>query len=625
MDVTGAEKPQLTSGMAVAAGLWTGLLFGLLEALNGTWRHRVEHLPTGEVVSGELFWYAPTVAGLSMLAVSLLLLAIDRVTGRRAAIRTLIPGICFALGTYSLERAMSVGIGNVAAIILAAGVGTVVMRIVRRYPAGASLLVRRTLPVGLALLVIWAIALPRIRHSEERRAISALPASPGSAPNVLVIIWDTVRALSTSVHGYHRETTPELASLAARGTVFDRAFATSSWSLPSHGSIFTGRYPPDMTVGFRAPLDDTHPTIAEVMAGKGYATAGVTANLFYGSRDYGIARGFTWYDERPALNWRVVTHTWWLSRFILRKVRERRGVYQQILRRHAGDVNDAFLSWVDRRGERPFFAVLNHFDAHEPYRPPAPFHTSYASPAARYWGADDATELTPDVLRQLRDSYDGSIRYMDHELGRLLGELNRRGLLDSTIVIVTADHGEEFEEHGPELQGHAKSLYISALQVPLVIAGPRVPSGVRVKETVSIRDIPATIVDLTAAGSASSATRPFPGVSLARLARGDVTSADSGAARLVVGAKHRWAAQNPEWPTSAGDVFGVIRGDYHYIVNPDGREELYHFVNDTTEQNNLASDSGYEALLLGFRATLDSLAPVRDGARAAQARRTPAP
>jgi arylsulfatase A-like enzyme len=611
--------------MALAAALWTGLLFGLLEALNGTWRHRVEHLPTGEVVSGELFWYAPLAAGLSMVLVALLVVAIDRITGGRAAIRALIPGICFALGTYSLERAMSVGIGNVAAIILAAGVGTVVLRIVRRYPAGVSRLVRRTLPVMLALPVLWAIALPRIRHAEERRAIDALPAPPASAPNVLVIIWDTVRAMSTSLYGYHRETTPELAGLAARGTVFDRAFATSSWSLPSHGSLFTGQYPPEMTVGFRAPLDDTHLTIAEEMSRRGYATAGLTANLFYGSRDYGIARGFTWYDERPAFNWRVVTHTWWFSRFVLRKVREHRGVYQQILRRHAGDVNDAFFSWLDRRGDRPFFAVLNHFDAHEPYRPPAPFHTSYASPAARYWGADDAKELTPDVLRQLRDSYDGSIRYMDHELGRLLDELDRRGLLDNTLVIVTADHGEEFEEHGPELQGHAKSLYIAALQVPLVMAGPRVPSGVRVKETVSIRDIPATVVDLVRGDSASSGTEPFPGVSLARLARGDVTPADSGAARLVVGAKHRWAAQNPEWPTSAGDVFSVIRGDYHYIVNPGGREELYHFINDSTEQKNLASESGSEALLNGFRATLDSLAPVRDGVRAAQARRTSAP
>ena len=506
MNAPSSEKTQLTAGNALAAALWTGLLFGFLEALNGTYRHRVEHLPTGEVVSGELFWYAPLVAGASMLVVALLLLLLDRLISGRLPIRTLIPGVCFALGTYSLERAMSIGIGNVAALVLAAGVGTVATRLFRRYTSSASVLVRRTLPVAIALLVLWAIALPQLRHREQRTALARLPAPPAGAPNVLVLIWDTVRAMSTSVYGYERATTPELAGLASRGTVFDRAFATSSWSLPSHGSIFTGQYPPEMTVGFKAPLDATHPTIAEALARRGYTTAGVTANLFYGSRDYGIARGFTWYDERPSFNWRVVTHTWWLSRRAVRSLREARGDYRQVLRRNAEDVNTAFLSWMDRRGDRPFFAVLNHFDAHEPYRPPAPFDTAYAAPGARYWGADDASELTPEVLGQLRDAYDGSIRYMDHELGKLLAALESRGVLDSTIVIITADHGEEFGEHGAELQGHAKSLYMVSLQVPMVMAGPGVPRGVRVPETVSIRDIPATIMEPTVGSS-----DPFPG------------------------------------------------------------------------------------------------------------------
>lgn len=610
------NRTQLGVGNTLATALWTGLLFGFLEALNGTWRHRVEHLPTGEVVSGELFWYAPLAAGLSLLTVALVLLAVDCLLPRRFSIRAVVPGVCVALGTYSLLRAMSIGIASVAAVVLAMGMGVVAMRILRRYELRAVTVVRRTLPAGLALMTLWAIALPQWRKSQERSALAALPDPPSTAANVLVIIWDTARALNTSVYGYSRLTTPELTKVAERGVVFERAFATSSWSLPSHGSIFTGQYPPEMTVGFRAPLDDTHPTIAEVLSKRGYTTAGFTANLFYGSRDYGIARGFTWYDERPAFNWRVLTHTWWQSRRVVREIRQARGDYSQVLRRHAEDVNGAFLQWVDRRGNRPFFAVINNFDAHEPYRPPAPFDTAYASPSARYWAADDSRELTPEILDELRDAYDGSIRYMDYELGKLLGALESRGLLDSTIVIVTSDHGEEFGEHGAELQGHAKSLYIGSLHVPLVMIGPGVPARVRVGETVSIRDIPATIMDLTVGSSA-----PFPGTPLARLARRDLAPGDSTAPRLQVGARHRWAAQNPEWPTSAGDIFSVVRGDFHYILNAGGREELFEFARDTTEQRNLAADPARQSLLHGFRATLDSLVPPKEGVRPAQARR----
>ncbi|HEX9563163.1 MAG TPA: sulfatase, partial [Gemmatimonadaceae bacterium] len=585
--------------------------------LNGTWRHRVAHLPTGEVVAGELFWYAPLAAAVSMGAIAAVLLLVQR-AARSSALTVVVPGACFALGTYSLARASSIGIGGLAAVVLSVGVGTVVTRMFMRQSDSVWRFIRGSYPFVLAALVAWAVGLPQLRAAAERRALAGLPAPTTNGPNVLVIIWDTVRAMSTSTFGYARPTTPELTRLAARGAAFDRAFATSSWSLPSHGSLFTGRYPHEMSVGFDVPLDDTHPTLGEVLSSRGYTTAGFTANLFYGSRDYGIARGFTRYDERPALNWLVVTHTWWLSRRAVQRVRFARGDYRQALRRHAEDVNRAFLNWLDRQEDRPFYAVINHFDAHEPYRPPDPFHRTFASPSARYWGADDSDDLTPEVFTQLRDSYDGSIRYLDHTLGNLLSTMNARGRLNNTIVVVTSDHGEEFGEHGAELRGHAKSLYLSAVQVPLVIFGPGVPEGVRLRETVSIRDIPATIMELT-----SGTTDPFPGTSLVRLARRELAPGDSTAPRLQVGAKHRWAAQNPEWPTSAGDIFSLVRGDHHYIVNADGREELYDVLRDTTEQRNLASTPAMEPLLRGFRYTLDSLVPASGGVRSARLRSKP--
>jgi arylsulfatase A-like enzyme len=217
-------------------------------------------------------------------------------------------------------------------------------------------------------------------------------------------------------------------------------------------------------------------------------------------------------------------------------------------------------------------------------------------------------------MRELRDAYDTSIRYLDHSLGELLRALEARGVLDNTIVIVTSDHGELFGEHGLLVTGHAHSLYVQEVQVPLVVVyPPGVAAGVRRRETVSIRDVPATVMHLVA-GDAT----PFPGQSLASIAGGPV---DSLAARMQVGEKHRWANDNPQWPTSAGDMFAIVRGDMHYILNAGGREELYDLARDPQEQHDLATDTSRQAVLAGMRATLDTLAPARDGARSARVRR----
>src|SRR5690606_5011786 len=151
------------------------------------------------------------------------------------------------------------------------------------------------------LLLAWAAIVPGWRRLREARALADLPPAAAGVPNVLVIIWDAARALDISLYGYGRETTPELARLAARGATFERAFSTASWSLPSHGSIFTGRYPHEMTAGRTAPLGERFPTLGEVFSANGYVTGGFTGNLFYGAADFGIARGFAWYDDRPAL------------------------------------------------------------------------------------------------------------------------------------------------------------------------------------------------------------------------------------------------------------------------------------------------------------------------------------
>ena len=117
--------------------------------------------------------------------------------------------------------------------------------------------------------------------------------------NVLVVVWDTVRSANTSLHGYNRATTPNLERLASRGTRFDLAFSTSSWTLPSHAGLFTGRWPHELGVNWKAPVRDDVPTLAGYLATRGYDTAGFVANLDYCSRETGLARGFAHYEDFP--------------------------------------------------------------------------------------------------------------------------------------------------------------------------------------------------------------------------------------------------------------------------------------------------------------------------------------
>jgi arylsulfatase A-like enzyme len=222
---------------------------------------------------------------------------------------------------------------------------------------------------------------------------------------------------------------------------------------------------------------------------------------------------------------------------------------------------DQFLRWQSSLGDRPFFAFMNLYDAHLPYDPPAPFDAMY------------------DGGRTQLDRYDGSIAYADHALGVLFDELARRGVLDRTIVVVSSDHGEGFGEHG--LSGHGKSLYRTELNVPLVVRYPaRVPAGARVRTAVSLRDLPATLLDLTGQGGEASR---FPGTSLASL-----LSDTTAVASAVVSEVSAGINTAPNEPVSRGAMKSIFDGTGHYIRNGDGVEELYSYRADPGETEDRA-------------------------------------
>jgi arylsulfatase A-like enzyme len=303
------------------------------------------------------------------------------------------------------------------------------------------------------------------------------PAPPGT-PNLLLISVDTLRSDHLGCYGYDRPTSPNIDALARRGVVFDNMVSTSSWTLPVHGSMLTGRYPEFHGLredGVR--LAPEIPTVAELLRGRGYHTFGVVSHVYVSSA-FGLDRGFDAYDDAQAL---------------------------EGINLPAEPLVDRFLELADRAPAGPFFGFLHLFDPHWDYTPPPPFDSRFTDPS--YDGPIDGTYpsmgpfLQPGApmpeadLRQLVGYYDGEIAYLDHQLGRLMEGLDARGLLDDTIVLFTADHGEEFKEHGQ--LGHAKTLYGEQLRVPLIIAGdPRFPAGTRCGDLLSVTDLAPTLLEL---------------------------------------------------------------------------------------------------------------------------------
>jgi arylsulfatase A-like enzyme len=279
--------------------------------------------------------------------------------------------------------------------------------------------------------------------------------------------------------------------------------------------------------------------------------------------------------------------------------------YQQILGRISAErLTEDFLAWLSGQPKRPLFAFLNYFDVHEPYLPPRPFDTLFASnPRPRRAILHTAVNLSPEEIQAEMDAYDGCMAYMDQHLGHLFDQLTKWGWLDNTLVIITSDHGEQFGEHG--FMSHGQSLYFPLLHVPLVVLFPgRVPAGVTVANPVSLRDLPATVADLL-----KLEKRPgMPGTSLARFWANSPTPSSTPMAPLL--SEANYIPRFPKiFPASRGNMRSLVADRYHYIRNGDGVEELYDHWNDVLEMDNLVTSAGIRSELDFFRASLQVIAP----------------
>jgi arylsulfatase A-like enzyme len=324
--------------------------------------------------------------------------------------------------------------------------------------------------------------------------------SPEPAPPEIVIVIgiDTLRADHLGLYGAARPTSPFLDSLAREGAVFERAYATSPWTLPTFASIFTGRLQSGHAAGViprnsdreweseqigplqRTVLDPAAETLAGRLADAGWKGLAVVQNPYLNPA-FGIDRGFEFYD--------YLAGDWQDSR-------------------RADEVIDRSLQWIDEQGGERFMLFVHLFDPHMPYDPPAPWAGTFTD-AISGGGSlpvaglpqdihDNAAELSEARREFIAAAYDEEIRFVDSQLERFVASLRQRGIWDRALVVLTSDHGEELFDHGGFEHGH--TLYEELLRVPLIIWGPGI-EGSRTQEPVSVADITPTVLD--AAGLSS--------------------------------------------------------------------------------------------------------------------------
>jgi arylsulfatase A-like enzyme len=578
--------------------LWFGLLTGLGEV--GMMGIRKYVLHRFLFLSMDSVWMAPLADVVLFLLAGSVLAILRRIVP--AKIR--VPAVAILSGLSVFALLLTYGpLWKPAGVLLALGIGVQFARIVSRRSIGFARLVRITFPLMLVLVVLAGVALRLSMTLGERGSNSGSTTPRPAAPNVLLIVLDTIRSWNLGIYGYARQTTPELERWMAGGVRFEHVLSTAPWTLPSHASMFTGHYPHELSADWLTPLDDHYPTLAELLTREGYRSGGFVANTTYCSYESGLARGFGHYQDYPVTGAQIM-----FSSALGRYLAGSRFVRRKLLRKSAENVNDEFLGWLgDSTQQRPFFVFLNYLDAHNPYQPPKPFDTLFSDPgSARYLTSlredTPAREWTPEVLRAAQDKYDESIAYMDHQLGRLFTELQRRGLWENTLVIVTADHGEEFGERGVFF--HGNSLYRGALEVPLLMHLPGTIPQRSVQTTVSLRDLAATILNV----AQSSHQGELPGRSLARVWDGTVADSSTAADTLLM--ELSYSPRLPRaTPIAKGPMKAVLIQDRRMIRNGDGREELYDFAKDRTDQVDLSARPEEKDVLASLREALQAIAP----------------
>lgn len=351
--------------------------------------------------------------------------------------------------------------------------------------------------------------------------------------NLILIIIDTLRADRLGCYGYNKIETPAIDSLAKQGFLFSHAYCQVPITLPSHASILTATYPlfHGAKDNGRYILDDNFITLAELLQKKDYQTAAFIGAFPLDSR-FGLHQGFELYDD-----------------FIGQKGQDEEQLV--FAERKAEEVYQSAIKWVKEKGKEKFFLWLHFFDPHSPYSPPEPFKSRY-----------------------LNSPYDGEIAYVDSVIQALFAELEKSGVDEKTIIVLTSDHGEGLGEHQEDT--HGLLLYNSTLHIPLIFKIPHFPnSSVVITQLVRSIDIMPTILDLL---NIKPPAKQMQGVSLLPLMlkkkKDYLLSEYSYFETFYSQLNYNWAP-----------LKGIMCSEWKLILGP--KPELYNLQNDSEELDNL--------------------------------------
>jgi arylsulfatase A-like enzyme len=443
-----------------------------------------------------------------------------------------------------------------------------------------------------------------------------MPREPERQPNVLIILWDTVRADRMSLYGYSLDTTPRIKKWADdNGMVFENAMSPAMWTVPSHASMFTGTPPSTHGAAYdHRWLDNKNLTLAEHFQSNGYDTYAFSANPNLSPNRVNLLQGFDTYDLSWGKQWKkaVTAHT---RKKLIKRDRSTEispsnpSKHKSVGFYNAGPItHEAFTAYLDQRSDpnKPFFAYLSYMEAHKPRVPELENRKVVADDETIRLGLDtDLTfqsqlyysygkkTYTSEELVAVNRVYDATLRDLDDATADLLDDLEARGVLDDTIVILTADHGEQLGEH--QQFGHRNGVYQALVHVPLVIAYPKRLDPQRVAKPVTNLEIYSTLMALTGLDAPVGAQTIIPGdltdlrrapqpvyaesISIDRLGFGKVRAAFPEISKDVWSQKYRTVAWE-DWK-----LIETIDFESQAILG----HELYHLHDDPHEESDLAT------------------------------------
>jgi arylsulfatase A-like enzyme len=553
-------------------------------------------------VSEPILWISPLVDLILFSGFALMAWIIGRVFRRLPALKMLV----FGLSSLCAYDWLSVTgrLYHWSSFLLAVGAALAFTRWIGQRQIPAISFWRKTSPWVMAAGLMVFIIVEGGDRWREHRDLSKLPAASGGAPNVLIIVIDTLRADHLSSYGYARLTSPTIDGIAKEGVLFENAFSTCSWSFPSHVSLLTGRYqfehgmgaiPPMPVFGPGVPSFHGYPTLGQALEQRGYRTAGFSANRIYFSRNLGFGIGMTHFEDYFHSPADAFVRTFFgkeFARIYLRRTGNskpkrllRRLHFYSILdmdeegsgslggaealRKRATVVNQELLDWIDRDPkQRPFFAFLNYYDVHGSYGGPHFF--------VRPWPREVPVDL-----------YDDGIRYVDDSIAELMTQLEHRGLGKNTLIVITSDHGESLGQHG--LETHSEALYRELIHVPLVFWFPgHIPAGRRIGQDVTNAAMPTTVMNLL-----GSTTIEFPGRPLSQLWDDAPDPAGAWSEPISELAENHYFSKHEReavWrvPSAvSGSMRSLVSRPWHLIVHQALGLQLYNWDKDPDESNNL--------------------------------------